>query len=73
MLSYRAEEYANAMLDAYLEDETEHFNTHDFCNDFRVWMELEAAGIVNVNPERTVATLNPEAIIRDAFPDDIPY
>ena len=70
MLSAAAQEYVSQMLETYLEDSTTHFVTHDIGGNFMVWMELERAGIVNITPDRTIAILAPEAVIRNAYPDD---
>lgn len=70
MLSATAQEYVSKMLDVYLEDFTTRFGTHNIGSNFLVWIELEKAGIVTLNHERTVAILNPDAVTRNAYPDD---
>lgn len=70
MLSYVAQEYASKMLAVFLEDATTRFGTHNIGNDFTAWMELEKAGIVHINADRTLAILDTDAILHDAFPDE---
>ena len=69
MLSNTAQDYVAAMLDAYLEDETTTFKMKDIGLNPTVWAEIENASIVDTFRQLGVVQFNPDAVLRDAFPD----
>lgn len=70
MLSYVAQEYVAKMLETYLEDENTVFKAKDIGFDRFAWKELEDAGIVKSYPRLGTVELDPDAVTRDAYPEE---